>query len=226
LVLRSVGDREQESFVHGGPANDYHQYLAVIKTQAILYDEKSLGNRTANMANLDRDMDELEESEYREEPSDIEEMLVHLTKRRAPRTSMNKETWASLSPEGKTTWDKLNESDKQKVLQYVTKRNEKDSMEANQHEVIETNENDVVQTEDKDKDNEAKLGEINNAVTKRKEVHPGDLRRMMGGVEKGKAKTGKSFNVNFLNPEHQDDSFLEDTIQAYWNSDPEDKDFY
>lgn len=226
LVLRSVGDREQESFVRGGPAYDYHQYLAVVKTQAILYDEKSLGNRTANMASLEHDTDELEESEYREEHNDIEEMLVHLMKRRAPRTSMNKETWASLSAEGKTTWDKLNESDKRKVLQYVTKRNEKDSMEANQHEATETNENDIVQTEDKDKDNEAEPGEINNAVTKRKEAHPGDLRRMMGGTEKGKTKTGKSFNVNFYNPEYEGDSVLEDTIQAYWNSDPEDEDFY
>jgi hypothetical protein len=57
------------------------------------------------MANLKPDMDEPEESEYQEEQSDIEEMLVHLMKRQAPRTSMNKETWASLSAEGKTTWD-------------------------------------------------------------------------------------------------------------------------
>jgi hypothetical protein len=76
-------------------------------------------------------------------------------------------------------------------------------MEANQHEVTETNENDTVQTEDKDEDNEATPGEINNAVSKRKEAHPGDLRGMMGGTEKGKKKTGKSFNVNFLNPEPQ-----------------------
>jgi hypothetical protein len=177
LVLRSVGDREQESFVCGGPAYDYHQYLAVVKTQAILYDDKSLGSRTANMANLKREIWTNEKkSKYREELSDIKETLVHLTKRQTPRTSMNKETWASLSAEGKTTWDKLNKSDKRKVLQYVTKRNEKDSMEANQHEVIETNENDVVQTEDKDEDNEAESGEINNAVTKHKEAHPGDLR--------------------------------------------------
>jgi dihydrofolate reductase len=78
-------------------------------------------------------------------------------KQRAPRTSMNKETWESLSAEGKTTWDKLNEADKQKVLQYVTKRNEKDSMEANQHEVTKANENDVVQTKDKDEDNGNKV---------------------------------------------------------------------
>jgi hypothetical protein len=133
---------------------------------------------------------------------------------------MNKETWASLSAEGKTTWDKLIESDKRKVLQYVTKRNEKDSMEANQHEVIKTNENDTVQTKDKDEDNKATPGKINNAVTNHKEAHPGYLCRMMGGTEKGKKKTGKSFN-----PEPEDDTILEDTIQAYWNSDPEDEDF-
>jgi hypothetical protein len=116
LVLCSIGDREQESFVRGGPAYDYQQYLAVVKTQAILYDEKSLGNRTANMANLKCNIDKPEESEYQEEHSDIKEMLVHLMKQRAPRTSMNKETWESLSVEGKTTWDKLNKSDKRKVL--------------------------------------------------------------------------------------------------------------
>jgi hypothetical protein len=61
MVLRSVGDREQESFIRGGPAYDYHQYLSVVKTQAILYDEKSMGNRSANMVNLEHDPDEHEE---------------------------------------------------------------------------------------------------------------------------------------------------------------------
>jgi len=225
MVLRSVGDREQESFVRGGPAYDYQQYLAILKTQAILYDEKSMGNRSANIANFEHDPYEPEEPDY-EEPSDIDEMLVHLMKRRAPRTSMNKETWESLSAEGKSTWDKLNESDKRKVLQYVTKRNEKDSMEANQHEVVETDENETIQNEIKDEDNEATPGEINNAVSKRKEAHPGDLRRMMSGNDKGKKKTGKSFNVNFLNPEPEDDMILEDIIQAYWNSESDDEDFY
>jgi hypothetical protein len=225
MVLRSVGDREQESFVRGGPAYDYHQYLSVVKTQAILYDEKSMGNRSANVASLEHDPDEHEGSDYYEESNDVDEMLVHLMKRRTPRTSMNKETWESLSTEGKSTWDKLNDTDKRKVLQYVTKRNEKDSMEANQHEVTETDENEIVQNEVKDEDNENTPGEINNAVSKRKEAHPGDLRRMMGGNEKGKKKTGKSFNVNFLNPEPEDDTILENTIQAYWNSDCDDEDF-
>jgi hypothetical protein len=226
MVLRSVGDREQESFVRGRLAYDYHQYLSVVKTQAILYDEKSMGNRSANVANFEHDFDDPEEPDYQEESNNIDEMLVHLMKCRAPRTSMNKETWESLSAEGKTTWDKLNETDRRKVLQYVTKRNEKDSMEANQHEVIESDENEIIQNEVKDEDNEATPGEINNAVSKRKEAHPGDLRRMMGGNEKGKKKTGKSFNVNFLNPEPVDDMILEDIIQAYWNSESDDKDFY
>jgi hypothetical protein len=46
------------------------------------------------------------------------------------------------------------------VLLYVTKWNEKDSMEANQHEVMETDENKIAQNEDKDEDNEATLGEM------------------------------------------------------------------
>jgi predicted Fe-S protein YdhL (DUF1289 family) len=139
---------------------------------------------------------------------------------------MNKETWESLSAEGKSTWDKLNDTDKRKVLQYVTKRNEKDSMEANQHEVTETDENETVQNEVRNEDIETTPGEINNAVSKRKEAHPGDLRRMMGGNEKGKKKTGKSFNVNFLDPEPEDNTILENTIQAYWDSDSGDEDFY
>jgi hypothetical protein len=85
--------------------------------QAILYNEKSMGNRSANMTNFEQDFNELEEPEYRKKNSNINEMLVHFMKRRAPRISMNNETWESLSAEGKTAWDKLNKTDKQKVLQ-------------------------------------------------------------------------------------------------------------
>ena len=52
----------------------------------------------------------------------ITDYIINVAKQRAPGASMNKETWQSISKEGKAVWDKLSNGDKQKILQYTMKQ--------------------------------------------------------------------------------------------------------
>ena len=52
----------------------------------------------------------------------ITDYVVNLTKNRVSGASMNKESWQTISEDGKAIWDKLSNSNKQKVLQYTMKR--------------------------------------------------------------------------------------------------------
>ena len=52
---------------------------------------------------------------------EMTEYFVNMAKKRAPGATMNKETWQNISEEGKSIWDKLGNSDKQKILQYAMK---------------------------------------------------------------------------------------------------------
>jgi hypothetical protein len=163
---------------------------------------------------------------------EINEFLVNVMRRRVPGASMNKETWESLSAEGKATWDKLDEADKRKVLQYALGRAKKESIEAN---VTETTE---VDTAGDDADDSVEAGtfteaEINQAITQaRKDAHPGDTRRMLGGKGKSRPKGKVQVkNVIFTTPEDtiqdSEDLELEQALERYWNSpsDSEDEDF-
>jgi hypothetical protein len=66
--------------------------------------------------------------------------------------------------------------------------------------------------------------EVNNAVTKaRKELHPGDARRVMGSNNSSTKKTTNVNHADFSTPK-VDDTFLEDVIASYWDSDSSDSD--
>jgi hypothetical protein len=51
-VLRAVSDREQEALIRGGAPFDFDQYLSIVKTQAILFDESIMGRRSAHVAEI------------------------------------------------------------------------------------------------------------------------------------------------------------------------------
>ena len=143
---------------------------------------------------------------------------------------MNKETWDSLSTEGKATWDKLEESDKRKVLQYAMNRAKKESIDAN---VTEVNEEAATEKDDEDDETgEVTEAEVNQAITQaRKDAHPGDARRLMSGKGKQRSKGQAQIkNVNFLVPKDEevcDAMEMERAFERYWNptSDSEDEDF-
>jgi hypothetical protein len=128
------------------------------------------------------------------------EYFVNMAKKRAPGATMSKETWQNISDEGKSVWDKLSNSDKQKILQYAMKRaTAKETITVNQA-VIQASEDDTEEFEDAksppDTENEQDNPEleINQAVSKaRSEAHPGDVRRVLSGPTKKRATTQVKF---------------------------------
>ena len=126
--------------------------------------------------------------------------FVNMTKKRAPGTTMNKETWQNISEEGKSIWDKLNNSDKQKILQYAMKRAAaKEAISVNQT-MIQASDDEMEEFEDArpppDTENvqDTTELEINQAVSKaRNEAHPVDVRRVLSGPTKKRATTKVKF---------------------------------
>ena len=114
---------------------------------------------------------------------------------------MNKDTWQTISEEGKTVWDKLTNSDKQKILQYAMKRAEaKGGISVNQTMIQELDHNMNPEeagepgAEDNSAEEQTLEAEVNQAVSKaRSEAHPGDVRRVMSGIPKKRAVTQVKF---------------------------------
>jgi TRAP-type C4-dicarboxylate transport system substrate-binding protein len=76
---------------------------------------------------------------------------------------MNKETWESLSPEGKATWDKMDTNDKWLVLQYAKQRADKATTSINTHETSVPKD---TAGSDPEVVSEVSAAEVHNAVTK------------------------------------------------------------
>ena len=87
--------------------------MEAIKGTASIYNEHSGGRRAAHLTQVAGESDIT---------SEITDYIINVAKQRAPGASMNKETWQSISEEGKAVWDKLSNGDKQKILQYAMKR--------------------------------------------------------------------------------------------------------
>ena len=113
---------------------------------------------------------------------------------------MNKETWQSISEEGKAVWDKLSNGDKQKILQYAMKRaSTKEPVLVNQaaSQSSETMDGGDPMEEPAENDpdtSEPTDVEINKIISKaRQEAHPGDVRRVLSGTPKKKQTTQVKF---------------------------------
>ena len=222
-ILRAVGEREQDSIIRGSPALTYANYLVLLKSAATLYDEQSSGRRQGNV----HDMSAHYTDGYVSDESiaqEIAEFMVNSIQRRTPGASMNKETWESLSPEGRETWDKMDSGDKRKVLQYAKQRAEKKTMDANTHEANPPDEPILDGDDDKEAPDVTET-EVNNAVTKaRKSSHPGDARRVMGSTGGTKAKKiGQVNHVDFSTFSMSQEQ-IDDAIDDYWNEDSESDD--
>ena len=214
-ILRSISDREQESLVKGGRVFDYHEYAAILKAQAVLFDEQFAGRRSVNMSSFGELVDDESGA------PDADGVSVNVLRRRNPGVSMNKETWESLSAEGKATWDKLDDSDKSKVLRYATKRAEKGGISANMTS-LSTDDSDHGEDSDDSVSVALMEAEINNTLVQaRKDAHAGDPRRVLGEKSPKKGMTQVK-NVNFLGVHHvQPHNAIDDAIERYWNPTPD-----
>ena len=224
MMLRAVTDRENDQIVRGGNAFTYEEYLQAAKASASLYDEKSSGRRSVNIAKTNN----ASESTVVDE---ITEYFVNMTKKRAPGATMNKDTWQTISEEGKTVWDKLTNSDKQKILQYAMKRAEaKGGISVNQTMIQELDHNMNPEeagepgAEDNSAEEQPLEAEVNQAVSKaRSEAHPGDVRRVMSGKPKKRAVTQVKF-AQWSDPspsdEEDDEHEITDLVDDYdWDPD-------
>jgi hypothetical protein len=245
-MLNTVHQRELErTAVDGARASfTYDQYLTVLRGVASTFDEAVAGRRAAsvnkvrtsgrrstsvNLASFGEDDDELAAESYHAE-EEIQEYVAHMVKRRMKGSSMSKDTWDSLSPEGKKTWDMMSDADKKTVLQHAMERAEKEGITANTVDFAEADEE--IPGEATSDDAAEGTVDVNNVTTDPKKLaHPGDARRMMSGKGKGGAKKkGQSFMVDFSKP--VDDSRgrdvfaltsdgVEDVLEAYWNGNGE-----
>ena len=221
--LRAVSDREQERIVLGDRAFTFEEYYVSLKGSAAIYDESRQVSRRANMADITGDVDEDQDSEDQDgsqvNDSDIASEITEYCinemrrgfRRPSPASSMNKETWTSLSKEAQETWDKMPREDKAKILRYAGSRAKPSSRQANVTEiessddsakVLEANvhEQESTQVQESGDDSTTQLRCINNAVaTARGKAHPGDPRRMMGS-DKPASKTLLAKNVSFGPP--------------------------
>jgi hypothetical protein len=218
-ILRSISDREQESLVRGGRPFAYQEYATILKTQAVLFDEQFAGRRSVNLSDS---YGTNEDSEDQGVIDEINEFCVNVMRRRVPGASMNKDTWESLSSEGKSTWDKLEEGDKRKILQYAAKRADKGSISANVTEIDPDQDDLEAEPTADNTDGTFTEAEINSAITQaRKNAHAGDARRVMSGKPRAKG-SAQIKNVNFLTKmdvESKSDDLneLEEAISRYWN---------
>lgn len=222
-ILRAVGEREQDSVIRGSPALTYANYLVLLKSAATLYDEQSSGRRQGNVHDMSAHHTEGHASDE-DIAQEIAAFMVNSIQRRTPGASMNKDTWESLSPEGRETWDKMDSGDKRKVLQYAKQRADKKTMDANAHESNPPDESTLDDEDDKEAP-EVTETEVNNAVTKaRKSSHPGDARRVMGSTSGTKTKkTGQVNHVDFTTFSMSSEQ-IDAAINDYWNEDSESDD--
>ena len=234
-MLRSVKDKELERLMDGKPPLTYDQYSALLQHQATIYDEGRMrragGTRSAFFTNMIEDgepsndaiQDDATSPSTEDVTNEIVEYYVNIMKRTSPSAKMNKDTWQSLSTKGQETWDKLEDSDKTKILRYAAKRA---GVQANIAEStapsINVNETAIEPSRDADESTSKDNGEkgdnpienvqdrisINQAISKAVgEAHPADVRRMMGGGKNGKPKPKmKAMTVNFFGGDSDDDS--------------------
>ena len=203
--------------VQNGLPLTYDEYLTVVKSSAALYDEQRVGRRAVhNVALLNPNEEQF-----------LNEINVHMPNqlKRLPGASMNKETWNAISNEGKTTWDKLSEHDKKKILQYAMQRAEKPTVDANTHTMNNPETTcDAAFTDDKPPTSmEVMRVTHDNGVSQaRNETHPGDPRRMMGSTTPARVATIKFAQWNQSDDDDNDDlseTDIEQFIQAGWGTD-------
>lgn len=246
-MLRGVSDRESERVVQGGTMFTYEEYLTVLKSTAAIYDEGKGGRDSRRDARLISYIETQEPEVVDTDEENAADYLVNAVSRRMPGSSMDKETWSSLQQGTKDIWDKIDATDKLKILEYAKKRAQK-GLEVNTHDIdasdgtpleaptVKTGQDDEPPMEPPNQDDVPTTGGddivVNNAIAEaRGKPHPGDIRRMMSQRNGGKeTKKVHVSHVNFHGP-REDDDFHSSTasnewntmMTSYWESDSEDE---
>ena len=201
-TFRDISEREMDRITMGQQEFTYDEYLTQAKSTATRIDStrKSSSSRDINMLIADGWISE-------DDMSDSESGYnINETKRQFRDPShfagqMNKETWTSLTPETQQLWDKIDRSEKARILEYKEDRAKRrqQNLKANTHKSDKPRETSVnvhdttpTETEDDEKSTDAGTPgisvntarvqfSVNNATQQaRSDAHPGDPRRVLG----------------------------------------------
>jgi hypothetical protein len=245
-MLNTVHQRELErASMEGRQAFfTYNQYLVVLRGVASTFDEAVAGRRSSSINKVrtkDRrstsvhmaEMESGEESGAADSSAETEimEYTINMMRRRMKGSSMSKDTWESLTPEGKKTWDLMSDADKKSILQHAVERAEKEGITANTVDFEELEEGGALEDNGTETEASEEGVDVNNVNTDAKKLaHPGDPRRMMSGKGKGGKKKIAGFTVTFSKPEEMseeghghseilDMGHIDDVLEEYWNRD-------
>jgi hypothetical protein len=196
-VLRDLKNRENDQIAQVGIRGrfDYRTYMYLLKEAAKSVDvergQRNRGRRKANIHAIDDNSDE-------DDDDSLTRTLQAWVSRRVSGSRMNKETWSALDPGTQKIWDSIDDKDKAAILNYATKRAEKqsrsqESRQVNNHEGDHTSDSDDSSDTGEDSPNqemEANLTKTEQQVNDTKgKTHPGDIRRVLStGKAKDKTK--------------------------------------
>ena len=177
LALAQLQARERHDVAKGAPAYDFAQYVALLKDEAERLDglrRKSKSDRTAHVTEISP------EGESSEEDNALIQAFKTMLRKRRDETSpgwMDTKIFSQLTPEAKSTWNKIPESDCETILTQLRQVNysqlTEDEGESTKSEDVENSSSDRGDTDDPDDNPDRK---INMAATSGNDVtHPGNI---------------------------------------------------
>ena len=226
--LVAVKDRELMDMARGMPPLAFEQRLSLLYAAAATLDrqngyrpvngtrERPTGRRRANMHDLTDHDDQSVDSQGSNDGSSHEYAAFMA---RFPGSSMNKDTWNSLTSDAQTKWDSLDSKDKAKILNYASERAEKASsktisanvansststdLSANVTDSSTSSAEPPQDTDPSSPDSTAsgpdRQANVTSASKAKSSAHPGDIRRVLGGPPPKTKSTGtrSGFNVSW-----------------------------
>ena len=233
--LREVSQREMERMAEGtSQGYTYDQYVIALKSAAALADEgrsikasRGVNIVEINKAYFDTEDDtspmtaEVNHTELNQdhdtdpvstdEEDDSSALMAYKSNiKRQPGSTMNKETWNSLSSDTQTKWDSIQGGDKTKILRYSAQR-------ADNRAKTQANVTDISDPSEESKDDEGVI-EVNSGsvVSKAKDdAHPGDPRKVMSTTTSNKKVSANTARFLF---DGEDSNKVDRLLDAYWDN--------
>ena len=192
-ALQAVHLRELESIARGQQPWSLEQYVALLKDAAATMDadRKTPSSRSRRGNEHSWDVPETDDGpdSGSDEGSSLEAFMSAMLTQQQVSSSMNRQTWNSLSDTTKKAWDTISPADKAKILSYAQDRAQRrgTDLQANVTELSDDANEAGTLTDTTASDTTASPSMEANAANSvpgtdadKGSVHPGDVRRMMG----------------------------------------------
>ena len=200
--LAALQARERHNVAMGGSSYDYTQYVALLKDEAERLDglRRKRSDRSAHVTEISTEGD-----------SSAEEDALYQAFKTALRTRrdenspgwMDTKVFSKLTPEAKSTWNKIPEADRQTILQGFRQVNfsqltedEGESIKSEQSENVENSSSDRGEETGSEDSNDRKVNIAETSDTNVKDkAHPGNVARVLGQKSAKTPSTKRSTNV-------------------------------